>query len=113
MPVAAVNGAAVTTLEGIGTAEHLAPVQQAFVHHYGMQCGFCTPGMLLAAHAYITSGGTDDRDAISEALAGHVCRCTGYVKILAAVGAAVRGESFDLTMMTGTPTTTFVAGATE
>jgi len=113
VPVAAVNGAGVTTLEGIGTAEHLAPIQQAFVHHYGMQCGFCTPGILLAAHAYIEGGGGDDKRAISEALAGHVCRCTGYVKILAAVSAAARGDSFDLTMTTGTPTTTFVAGVTE
>jgi aerobic-type carbon monoxide dehydrogenase small subunit (CoxS/CutS family) len=113
LPVAAINGAEVTTLEGIGTAEHLAPIQQAFVHHYGMQCGFCTPGILLAAHAYIEGGGGDDKHAISEALAGHVCRCTGYVKILAAIGAAARGDSFDLTMTTGTPTTTFVAGVTE
>lgn len=113
LPVAAINGAAVTTLEGIGTAEHLAPIQQAFVHHYGMQCGFCTPGILLAAHAHIERGGGDDQEAISESLAGHVCRCTGYVKILAAVGAAVRGESFDLTMTTGTPSTTLVSGVIE
>jgi aerobic carbon-monoxide dehydrogenase small subunit len=113
MPVAAINGAGITTLEGIGTAERLAPIQQAFVHHYGMQCGFCTPGILLAAHAHIERGGGDDKQAISEALAGHVCRCTGYVKILAAVGAAARGESFDLSITSGTPTTTFVAGVTE
>jgi aerobic-type carbon monoxide dehydrogenase small subunit (CoxS/CutS family) len=113
LPVAAVNGATVTTLEGIGTPDQLAPIQQAFVHHYGMQCGFCTPGILLAAHAHIERGGGDDQESIAESLAGHVCRCTGYVKILAAVGAAARGESFDLTMTSGTPTTTFVPGATE
>jgi aerobic-type carbon monoxide dehydrogenase small subunit (CoxS/CutS family) len=113
LPVAAVNGATVTTLEGIGTPDRLAPIQQAFVHHYGMQCGFCTPGILLAAHAHIERGGGDDQESIAESLAGHVCRCTGYVKILAAVGAAARGESFDLTMTSGTPTTTFVPGATE
>jgi aerobic carbon-monoxide dehydrogenase small subunit len=96
-PLAAVNGAEITTVEGIGTAEQLAPVQQAFVHHYGMQCGFCTPGFLLAAHAYIEKGGTDDRAAIANALSGHFCRCTGYVKILSAVAAAARGDSFDLT----------------
>ena len=112
-PVAAVNGAEVTTIEGIGTAEHLAPIQQAFVHHYGMQCGFCTPGILLAAHAHIARGGGDDEHAIAESLAGHVCRCTGYVKILNAVSAAVRGESFDLTMMTGSPTTTMASGGTK
>ena len=64
LPVAAVNGAAVTTLEGLGTPERLAPIQQAFVHHYGMQCGFCTPGILLAAHAHIERGGGDDQEAI-------------------------------------------------
>jgi aerobic carbon-monoxide dehydrogenase small subunit len=113
MPVAAVNGAEVVTVEGIGTPEHLAPIQQAFVHHYGMQCGFCTPGILLAAHAYIERGGGDDPQAIAESLAGHVCRCTGYVKILNAVAAAARGESFDLTMMTGSPTTTMATGVSE
>ena len=111
--MAAVNGAAVTTLEGLGTPERLAPIQQAFVHHYGMQCGFCTPGILLAAHAHIERGGGDDEKSISESLAGHVCRCTGYVKIVNAVGAAVRGESFDLTETTGTPTTTLVTGGAE
>ena len=94
--------------------ERLAPIQQAFVHHYGMQCGFCTPGILLAAHAHIERGGGDDQTSISESLAGHVCRCTGYVKIVNAVGAAVRGESFDLTETTGTPTTTtLVTGGAE
>jgi carbon-monoxide dehydrogenase small subunit len=112
-PVAAVNGAGITTLEGIGTAERLAPVQQAFVHHYGMQCGFCTPGILLAAHAHIERGDGDDEAAIQKSLAGHVCRCTGYVKIVNAVGAAVRGESFDLTITTGTPTTTLVTEGSE
>jgi carbon-monoxide dehydrogenase small subunit len=96
LPLGAVNGAEITTVEGLGTPAQLAPVQQAFVHHYGMQCGFCTPGFLLAAHAYIQHGGTDDRAAIAQALSGHVCRCTGYVKILDAVAAAARGDSFDL-----------------
>jgi carbon-monoxide dehydrogenase small subunit len=113
LPVAAVNGAAITTLEGLGTPERLAPVQQAFVHHYGMQCGFCTPGILLAAHAYIERGGGDDETAIAASLAGHVCRCTGYVKIANAVAAAARGDSFDLTSTAGTPTTTLVQGGVE
>ena len=54
--------------------------------------------MMLAAHAYIDAGGGDDREAIQEALGGHVCRCTGYVKIIDAVAAAARGDSFDLTV---------------
>ncbi|MDW8338657.1 MAG: 2Fe-2S iron-sulfur cluster-binding protein, partial [Thermoleophilia bacterium] len=97
LPVAYAEGAEVTTVEGLGTPEHLAPIQQAFVHHYAAQCGFCTSGMLLAAHAYLASGGGDDPAAIQEALGGHVCRCTGYQKIVDAVAAAARGESFDLT----------------
>ncbi|MGL6278579.1 MAG: (2Fe-2S)-binding protein, partial [Gaiella sp.] len=91
-------GSDVTTAEGLGSPEHLGPVQQAFTHHYAAQCGFCTSGMMLAAQAYIDGGGTDDREAIQEALAGHVCRCTGYVKIIDAVAAAARGDDFDLTV---------------
>jgi len=96
--VASVEGADVTTVEGIGTAASLAAVQQAFTHHYAAQCGFCTSGMMLAAEAYVQRGGTDDRGAIQEALAGHVCRCTGYVKIIDAVAALARGDEFDITV---------------
>ena len=96
--VASIDGAEITTVEGLGTPEHLAPVQQAFTHHYAAQCGFCTSGMMMAAQAYVDRGGTDDREAIQEALAGHICRCTGYVKIIDAVAATVRGESFDATV---------------
>lgn len=97
VPVAAVDGAEVTTVEALGTPEDLDPLQAAFVHHYAAQCGFCTSGLLMAAKAYIDAGGTDDREAIAEALGGHVCRCTGYVKILDAVSAAARGDEFDIT----------------
>jgi aerobic carbon-monoxide dehydrogenase small subunit len=97
-PVVTLDGAEVTTVEGIGTPEALSPLQQAFTHHYAAQCGFCTSGMMLAAAAYLKRGGTDDRKAIQEALAGHVCRCTGYVKIIDAVAAAARGDSFDLSV---------------
>jgi len=113
LALAAVNGAEITTVEGLGTPEHLAPIQRAFVHHYGMQCGFCTPGFLLAAHSYIQRGGTDDRAAIAEALSGHVCRCTGYVKILDAVAAAARGDSFDLTITAPGQSTTIRTGALQ
>jgi carbon-monoxide dehydrogenase small subunit len=94
-PAASVDGAAITTVEGLGTPENLSPVQQAFTHHYAAQCGFCTSGMMMATQAYIEAGGTDDREAIQHALGGHVCRCTGYVKIIDAVAAVARGESFD------------------
>ena len=88
----AVDGAEVTTVEGLGTPEQLAPSRPAFHDHYASQCGFCTSGMMLAAQALIERGGTDDREEIEEALAGHVCRCTGYVKIIDAVAAVARGD---------------------
>jgi aerobic-type carbon monoxide dehydrogenase small subunit (CoxS/CutS family) len=93
LPVAAVGDARITTVEGLGTPGDLAPVQVAFHDRYAAQCGYCTSGMLLAAHALIErKGGPVDRDEVLEALSGHVCRCTGYVKIVEAVMAASRGE---------------------
>ena len=97
-PVGTLEGASVMTVEGLGAPESLSPLQQAFTHHYAAQCGFCTSGMMMAAQAYIDGGGSDDPKAIQDALGGHVCRCTGYVKIIDAVAAAARGESFDLSV---------------
>jgi aerobic carbon-monoxide dehydrogenase small subunit len=92
-PVVMVDGAAITTLEGLGEAEALSPVQAAFHNLYAAQCGFCTPGMVVAATALIKrKGGPVDRDDVLEALGGHYCRCTGYVKIVEAVMAASRGD---------------------
>jgi aerobic-type carbon monoxide dehydrogenase small subunit (CoxS/CutS family) len=98
VPVGAIDGAEVTTVEGLGRPGDLDPVQAAFVHHYAAQCGFCTSGLLMAAKAYVSRGGTDDREAIAETLGGHVCRCTGYVKIVDAVAAAARGDTLDITV---------------
>ena len=92
-PVATVDGSAITTLEGLGQAESLSPVQAAFHNRYAAQCGFCTPGMIVAATALIErKGGEVERDEVLDALGGHYCRCTGYVKIVDAVMAASRGE---------------------
>ena len=92
-PLAAVDGASITTLEGLGEPERLSPVQAAFHNRYAAQCGFCTPGMILAATALIErTGGPVERDDVLDALGGHYCRCTGYVKIVDAVMAASRGE---------------------
>ena len=92
-PVVIVDGAAITTLEGLGEAEELSPVQAAFHNKYAAQCGFCTPGMVVAATALIErKGGAVDRDDVLEALGGHYCRCTGYVNIVDAVMAASRGD---------------------
>jgi aerobic-type carbon monoxide dehydrogenase small subunit (CoxS/CutS family) len=111
LPAAYAEGTEITTVEGLGGPESLAPVQQAFVHHYAAQCGFCTSGMLLAAEAYVRGGGTDEPEAIQEALAGHVCRCTGYVKIIDAVAAFARGEEFDLTITAPSAGMTNIGGA--
>ena len=92
-PVAAVDGASVTTLEALGEPGRLSPVQAAFYEGYAAQCGFCTPGMIVAATALIErKRGPVGRDEVIEALAGHYCRCTGYVKIVDAVMAASRGD---------------------
>lgn len=97
LPAAAADGAEIRTVEGLAPAGgELTPLQQAWIHHYAAQCGFCASGFMMAATAYLENGGTDDRDAIVAALGGHACRCTGYVKIIDAVQAAARGASFDL-----------------
>jgi len=91
LPLGAINGAEVTTVEGLGAPESLAPVQAAFHEHYAAQCGFCTPGFLLATHALLERSPRPSRAEIERALGGHVCRCTGYVKIVEAVEAAAGG----------------------
>jgi aerobic-type carbon monoxide dehydrogenase small subunit (CoxS/CutS family) len=112
LPSAYADGGEITTVEGLGAPEGLAPIQRAFVHHYAAQCGFCTSGMMVAAHAYI-AGGSDDAEAIQKALGGHVCRCTGYSKIIEAVAAAARGDSFDLTQTAVGKYTTMTTGGAE
>jgi aerobic-type carbon monoxide dehydrogenase small subunit (CoxS/CutS family) len=92
VPLVAVDGAAVTTLEGLGEPGSLSTVQGAFHEQYGVQCGFCTPGFVMATTALLERNPSPSRDEILEELGGHVCRCTGYVKIVAAVEAAARGE---------------------
>ncbi len=91
-PLAAVDGAQVTTVEGLGSPTNLSPIQAAFDEHYAAQCGFCTSGFLMASQALIDGGGGTRREEVIDALSGHVCRCTGYVKIVDAVTAAARGD---------------------
>jgi carbon-monoxide dehydrogenase small subunit len=82
------QGKEVITVEGVAQAGELHPLQKAFHEHYGAQCGFCTPGMILAAKALLDENPTPTRDEVKEALAGNLCRCTGYVKIIDSVLAA-------------------------
>lgn len=86
-----IEGRAVTTVEGMARGAELHPLQQAFVELGAAQCGYCTPGILLSAKSLLESNVRASRDEIREALAGNLCRCTGYAKILDAVElAAVR-----------------------
>ncbi len=82
------DGAEITTIEGLAANGELHPVQQAFHDHHALQCGYCTPGMVMAAVSLIASGEATDRDAIRAGLEGNLCRCTGYHNIVEAVAAA-------------------------
>ena len=93
LPVAAVDGAEIATVEGLGEPDELSPVQAAFHEHYAAQCGFCTSGFMMAAEGLLKRADGDvSREEVIEALSGHLCRCTGYVKIVDAVTAAARGD---------------------
>lgn len=84
------EGHEVTTVEALGTPDRLHAIQQAFWEHHGLQCGFCTPGILLSAVWFLQHRPRPTRDEIREMLAGHVCRCTGYLQIVEAIEAAAR-----------------------
>jgi carbon-monoxide dehydrogenase small subunit len=79
------DGVAVTTIEGLADGGSLHPIQEAFVQHHGLQCGFCTPGMILATADLLQRDPDPDDDAVRRSLAGNLCRCTGYQQIVEAV----------------------------
>ena len=85
VPVCQVNGATILTVEGLARDGRLDPLQQAFLECGGAQCGICTPGMLIAARALLDENSHPSRNDIKEAIAGNLCRCTGYVKIIDAI----------------------------
>ncbi len=88
------DGKKVQTIEGLGEEKGDHPLQKAFVMYGAIQCGFCTPGMILAAKALLDKNPDPSEEQIKEALAGNLCRCTGYAKILAAVeSVTLRGQS--------------------
>jgi len=89
-----VQGQKVTTVEGLAQGEQLHPLQQAFIDCHGLQCGFCTPGMMMTSACLLAKNPQPSDGEIAEALEGNLCRCTGYVNIVAAVkqaGAAMAG----------------------
>jgi aerobic carbon-monoxide dehydrogenase small subunit len=85
------DGAAVQTVEGLADGDELTPLQQAFWEHQGLQCGFCTPGMLMTAQELLDRNPSPDEEEIRDALSGNLCRCTGYQHIVDAVQAAAGG----------------------
>lgn len=88
------DGTEIVTVEGLASDnDNLDILQQAFIDHNGVQCGFCTPGVLISAHALLDRNPQPNDDEIKDALRGNLCRCTGYVSIVKAVKAAAKGKS--------------------
>jgi len=87
------DGSEVTSIEGLGTEGDLHPMQEAFWEHHGLQCGYCTPGMIMAASDLIAHNPDPSEAEVREALAGNLCRCTGYHNIVKAVLSAARATS--------------------
>lgn len=85
-----IDGSEVTTIEGLGGSDGLDPVQQAFLDHNALQCGFCTPGFILSVKALLQDNPSPSRDEILHHLNGNLCRCTGYHKIIEAVESLAR-----------------------
>jgi carbon-monoxide dehydrogenase small subunit len=87
-----VDGYEITTIEGLAKDGNLHPLQGAFIEHGAAQCGFCTPGMILAAKALLDKNPHPSEDEIKQALAGNLCRCTGYASIIRAVDSVAGGS---------------------
>ena len=85
-----VDGREVQTIEGLGSRESLHPLQQSFIDHGAVQCGFCTPGMLMSSKALLEMNPHPSREEIKEAISGNLCRCTGYHQIFQAIEAATK-----------------------
>ncbi len=84
------DGSAITTIEGMATGEDLHPIQQAFWENHGLQCGFCTPGMIMAAADLLASETDPTDEEIRHAIEGNICRCTGYQNIVTAIREAAK-----------------------
>lgn len=85
------DGCNITTIEGLAKDGELSAIQEAFVKHYALQCGYCTPGMILASHALLRDRSDPSEEEIRKGLAGNLCMCTGYVQIVEAVKEAAKG----------------------
>ena len=95
VPALEADNQEIITIEGLADGDDLHPIQEAFVSHSGMQCGFCTPGMIMSAKALLDNTPNPSEEEIREGIAGNFCRCTGYTKIIESISAAaesMKGE---------------------
>jgi len=95
VPAAEADNQNIMTIEGLANGENLDPIQEAFINHSGMQCGFCTPGMIMSAKALLDENPDPSEEEIREGIAGNFCRCTGYTKIIESISSAadlIKGE---------------------
>lgn len=86
------NGAEITTIEGVGKENELSELQQAFVNYHSVQCGYCIPGMILAGEQLLKDNPNATEEEVKQGIAGNICRCTGYTKIIDAISALVSGK---------------------
>jgi len=92
IPAMRAEGQKILTIEGLSDGETLHPLQQAFVEHGAVQCGYCIPGFIMSAKALLDVNPHPNRDEIKEAIAGNLCRCTGYIKIIEAIEAVANAD---------------------
>jgi aerobic carbon-monoxide dehydrogenase small subunit len=92
MLAAQLDGRNVVTIEGLGDTEKLHPLQESFLNNHAVQCGFCTPGLIMSAKALLDEDPSPSRAQISKAVAGNLCRCTGYQQILSSIQDAIQGD---------------------
>ena len=93
LPAMKAHGREVVTIEGLSRDDELHPLQQAFIEQGAVQCGYCTPGMIMSAKALLDENPQPSPDEIEEAMAGNLCRCTGYLQIVEAIEAAIESRS--------------------
>jgi aerobic-type carbon monoxide dehydrogenase small subunit (CoxS/CutS family) len=89
-PVREIDGSSVTTIEGLATNGSLHPIQKAFIEHGGLQCGYCTPGMILTAYSLLSENPNPSREEIVEGMENNLCRCGAHVRIVRAIETAAR-----------------------
>ena len=90
VPAMEADGEEITTIEGLVDGERIHPIQDAFFNHAGMQCGFCTPGMIMSSKALLDKNPDPSEEEIREGIAGNFCRCTGYTKIIESIQSAAQ-----------------------